>query len=150
MSRSFLGLRDHLLQDNFPFFCRGGLRTAIDPTVAVTAVLVDLVEVFGLNPSMSLGKSPAISPMAITLYASLPLPPGLPSSVGFFTLSRTPPTLTVGVTEAGPRSGPPVDEPVAPKAPGVDPMTVKTVVTDERKGAVSHYTPLISVYARQT
>lgn len=113
-------------------------------------MLVDLVEVFELKPRMSLGKSPAMSPAAITQYASLPFPPGFPSSACFLTLSRTPPRLTVGVTGVGPRRDPPVDEPVAPNAPGDEPIAVKTVVTDDSKGAVSFYTPEIRVYARHT
>ncbi len=45
------------------------------------------------GPAVSLKGSPTVSPITVAAWASLPLPPWLPSSTSFLALSQAPPEL---------------------------------------------------------
>src|SRR3546814_1415549 len=84
------------------FFARQGDPAYAAPCASaarsrIATILVILIIGFTAGPAVSLYGSPTVSPVTAALWASLPLPPWLPSSIYFLALSHAPPPEVIEI-----------------------------------------------------
>src|SRR6185312_17272759 len=65
--------------------------------ISSATMLMILISGFTAGPAVSLYGSPTLSPVTAALCASEPLPPKLPSSMYFFSLSHAPPPFVIEI-----------------------------------------------------
>ena len=91
------------------------------------------------GPEVSLKGSPTVSPTTAALWASLPLPPWLPSSMYFLALSQAPPALDMKMASSTPVTREPASRPPRASTPRIRPTA---------RGASTAMTPGTSISFR--